>query len=191
MYPFTKSLFVLLPVLMLSACQSGSAITSRGGPWYSDIPVGSRLVLQRPVTIRAEGVSVGLRHTGPRAGGGQYPVNCKLELYDLNPDVVVVEPDSFVVTKVSGGFTSILAAGSGRPVMLAGARGFMPGLARGGDGSSYLKSYAQIYIKSDRQPNVYRIDCSTMGDPWEVELLKLSDIREALRGVFVVELATP
>jgi hypothetical protein len=45
-----------------------------------------------------------------------------------------------------------------------------------------------MFVHSARQPDVYRVTCSYMGDPWDVDPLTIAEIREALNGVFRLDL---
>ena len=184
---------LFVTTIVLAACQGGIPPAGSGGPWYDSIPVGSTLELLHPVSVAPGRATVALRRIGPGASAGEFAPHCKLELFDISDDRVVVEPDTFVISKVTGGFTSILAARP-RAIVVASSGDSLAWLggyriSRGGDdGSSFLKSYAQLFLKSPRQPNVYRVDCSYMGDPWDVELLTIAEIRQALAGSFVLEL---
>ena len=172
--------------LLLGGCQNIGTAPGAGGPYFNNIPVGSTLTLTQPLVIRAERVRVWLPRSGPGAAAGGYATSCSLELWQRNEQRVVVEPDSFVIIRISGGITPILVS-IPRRTMVA-SYGYLPRLAQDGDGSSFLRSYADFYLKSARQPDVYRVSCGYMDDPWEVEPLTIAEIREALDGVMVLDL---
>ena len=170
--------------LLLGGCQGLGISASDSGPYFNNIPTGSTLTLQYPLVIRAEQVRVSVPRTG---GAGGYTTSCSLELWTRNEQQVVVEPDTFVITRIRGGLTPILVSNP-KPIMVA-SRGHLPRLAYGADGSSFLRSYAEFFLESERQPDVYRLTCGYMDDPWEVEPLTIAEIREALDDFFVLELA--
>lgn len=185
--PLAKSL-IILALLVLYGCQStpGDHLTRSGtnGPiYYSDIPTGATLTLLQPVVIPAEQVSTVLPRRSP--GAGEYSTHCRLELWTRNPREVVVEADRFVITKVRGGLTPILVAAPKK--ILVASLGPGPRVAWGRD-SSYLRSYAELFVKSERQPDVYRITCGYMNDPWDVDPLTIAEIREALNGIARLDL---
>jgi hypothetical protein len=189
-----KKRFLLTLVLpLLSACQT--ATTSGAGGYFRQIAPGSRLVLERPVTIPREAVSVKLQNGAvlrPSLWFDQYTPYCKLELYERNAQAVTIEPDTFVITRVRGGISPILTTRAPTAEhMLAAAPGLRGPLLAGMDdeGSSFLRSYAELFLDSARQPGVYRLTCAYMDDPWEVELLTIDQIRATLAGLFTLELA--
>jgi len=177
----------LLTVLLLGGCQSLPSGSAAGGPYFNDIPKGSTLTLQVPLVILPGRVRVYLPRSGPGAAAGGYATSCSLELWNRNEQRVVVEPDTFVIDRISGGITPILVSNP-KHTMVA-SLGYMPRIAQDGDGSSFLRSYAEFYLKSGRQPDVYRLTCGYMDDPWEVEPLTVAEISEALDGVMTLEMA--
>jgi hypothetical protein len=173
----------LLSGVLLSGCRGGLQADS-GDPDFHRIPEGSTLILDRPVWIGAERVRARLRsdHKGWKLAG-EYAPHCDLELRDINLGKVRVRPDRFEITRVSGGFTPILVRGKA-PIQLAANAYSATELAGVGGGSdtSFLRSYAHLYLDSERQPDVYRVSCSYMGMPFDVELLTIAEIRLAMLG---------
>jgi len=177
---------LVITVALLAGCESIPTISPDGSPYYSAIPVGSTLTLQQPLLVPIERVRVQLPRYGATANAGEYATGCSLELWTRNLQMVTIQPDRFTITRISGGITPILVARPA-PVMVA-SYGSMRGYAWGRDDSSFLRSYADFYLQSELQPDVYRLSCGYMGDPWEVEPLTVSEIREAIGSVMQLTL---
>ena len=179
-------LLLLTAFVALTGCQSMPTPETSRGVYFNDIPMGSMLTLLQPVVIRAGQVRAQLPRTGPGATAGEYSPHCSLELWTRNEQAVTVEPDTFAITKVRGGLTPILVS---RPegTRVAGL-GHFSLASWGQDDSSFLRSYAEMFVHSPRQPDVYRVNCGYMGDPWDVDPLTIAEIREALNGVFRLDL---
>ena len=177
---------LLTSVIAMTACQSMPTPEASRRIYFNDIPMGSTLTLLQPVVIRAGQVRAQLPRTGPGAADGEYSPHCSLELWTRNEQAVTVEPDTFAITKVSGGLTPLLVS---RPEGIKVATlGPLFVASWGRDDSSFLRSYAEMFVHSPRQADVYRVSCSYMGDPWDVEPLTIAEIREALDGVFRLDL---
>lgn len=182
-------------LVLLSACQS-LPVTNPASPYYQ-IPVGSRLVLKQSVQIPANTAHVfiqGGRVLPPRAFNpvNQYYPNCKLEVGQVKPVSQTIAPDMFVVTRVTQNWYETRRAGS---VLYASLdrglyAGVYLGVGEGDDGGPAMQNYVtSLYVHSDTQPQVYRLDCQEWQNPAEAEFLTLAQIRQALGKVMTVELA--
>jgi len=173
-------------LILLSGCQSMPTPETSRRVYFNDIPMGSTLTLLQPVVIRAGQVRASLPRTGPSAADGEYSPHCSLELWTLDEQAVTIEPDTFAITKVSGGLTPLLVSRHEGTKVAALGPFFVASWGR--NDSSFLRSYAEMFVHSPRQPDVYRVSCSYMGDPWDVDPLTIAEIREALDGVFRLDL---
>lgn len=177
-------------MLLLGGCQSIPTTSPDGSLYYNAIPIGSTLVLQQRLVVPAERVRVDLPRYGATAEAGEYATACSLELWTRNTQPVTIEADRFTITRISGGITPILVSTPAKGVMVA-SYGYYPRIAWGRDDSSFLRSYADFYLESERQADVYRLSCGYMGDPWEVEPITVAEIREAIGSVMQLDLASP
>lgn len=176
--------FVLLAVsiALLGACQTHVA-PSEDSPYYA-VPVGSRLVLNRPLTIPPNGASVYIQYgqiVSFNTRDAYYP-HCRFELSTLGPGPQTVEPDEFVVHKVRQEI--IVSRAFTRPGLLL-AQG-------GGDDGPDSKMYSRIlYLRSATQPEVLRIACMRWHDLAFSHHLTIREIRNTLSDLFTLRLAAP
>jgi hypothetical protein len=187
---------ILPPVLALAtltACQSARYIGDESSPYYV-VPVGSRLVLNRDLTIPANQVGVYLQ------GGqlvsyrdvNQYHPHCKFEVRTLTDAPRTVRADEFMVMRATQQQLPSVRA----PIQVAGA-GIHIGIGIGGgsqDGGPSPEAYAtRLVLKSERQPDVLRLTCGhwDMPNPYAVHL-SISQIRKTLGDVMSLRiLASP
>lgn len=186
----TRYIFAGSVLTLLSGCQVIPTISPDGSPYYSAIPIGSTLILRQTLRVPAERVRADLPRYGAAAAAGEYAPACSLELWTRNPQAVLITPDRFTITRISGGITPILVSVPATGVMVA-SYGYQPRIGWDRDDSSMLRSYAQLYLKSDRQADVYRLNCAVISDAWEVESLTVAEIRQATGSVMQLELASP
>ncbi len=181
---------LLTVVVLLSGC-AASVPKDESSPFYQ-ISTGSVLSLEAPLTIPAKKVSILFQYgevLPPSYWFDQYEPYCKFELWTKNQTAVTVNPDRFTIHRVVVGSTPILV---GNPsLMVASAGGLTPLLmAKDDDGdSSYLRFYTELYLQSAKQPDVYRLTCNYIDDPWVGLPLSIQEIRAALGEVFTLRLA--
>ena len=173
---------LVLSAILLSACQSWHE-PSETSPYYA-IPVGSKLVLNQPVTIPAGTASVYIQRGQivPYNGRDTYYANCKFEVETIRSAAYTVQPDEFVVSKVR------------QRIELN--RHFEPGtlVAQTGDSSGDVTSkyYARLfYLESTKQPDVLRMVCGRWDYRAFSNHLTIQEIRSALGDMFTLRLSTP
>jgi hypothetical protein len=141
-------------------------------------PRGSLLYLNVPVTVPANAVGAPLR--GGNIGNRyRYQASCRLEVRTLRREPRVIEPDSFEVLGVSRDRDPL--TGPAFPTMGSGFDLFGEG-----PGLIYFNTY--IYLRSELQPDVFRVKCSQLKesdvDPW---YLSPEEIRTVLGDIMTVE----
>lgn len=178
--------YVLLAVslALLGACQTQVA-PSEDSPYYA-VPVGSRLVLNRPLTIPPGGASVYIQRGQivPYNTRDAYYPHCRFELSTIGPGPQTVEPDEFVVHKVRQEIT--VSRAFTRPGLLLAQGG-----GDDGDGPD-SKLYSRIlYLRSAKQPEVLRVECMRWHDLAFSRHLTIREIRNTLSDLFTLRLAAP
>ena len=89
-----KALYVIITGLALNGCQS-MATDDRSSLWFR-LPPGSKLVLNRELTIPAQRAHIMLQHGEPHTASSSYEVACRFEVRDLGPRII--QPGTFLIT---------------------------------------------------------------------------------------------
>ena len=147
-----KNAILSLLALLLSACSQSYLYNDDPDYAYNLPPVGSTLVLKRPVTIPAGETRIFLQRGEQlrKSDFDRYEPSCSLEVRKLSDQPQEIEPDSFVVSKVQrltqevvqqplhDGLLKVIHEGSGKPMVVHGYH---------------------LWLGSDRQPDVLRMTC--------------------------------
>lgn len=173
----------VLSALFLSACQMSAVVGTN--PAYSVIPVGSKLIVNEPITISAGNVKVFIQSGNIKNAyevNRFYP-NCRLEKRTLTHDKdTVVQPDTFLIISIkreSGGYTHLA------PQRQFAAAAYVSG------GMPNPESYDTVMtLASEKQPDVFRLTCTHLEDPSNAYHLTLDQIRNALGKVITLEVGT-
>ncbi len=168
----------LLVVLLLSGCRG--ATINQPLYAYETIKPGSTLTLQKSILFPPYTAALDIQG-GQVKGGfslGQYYPHCRLELKSQSNQSRLIQPDSFLIYKVSREIDYVMT----KPVKLA-AWGIH--MANGVTDEIYT---TVLYLKSKRQPEVELLACLHWEDPSDYPAhLTLNQIRETLRGLMTVE----
>lgn len=167
---------------LLGACQTYAP--SEDSPYYA-VPVGSRLVLNRALTIPPDRASVYIQRGQivPFTTLDDYDPHCRFELSTVGPRPQRVEPDEFVVHQVRQEIN--VSRAFARPGLL---------LALGGDDRDRPDSKLHsriLYLRSAKQPDVLRIACMRWHGVAFSRHLSIREIRDTLSELFTLELAAP
>jgi hypothetical protein len=177
-------LIVLLGVLPVSCVhESGKNESSH----FFSVKQGSRLVLNRALTIPPNQVSVYVQNGEVKSQPDvdfYYP-NCKFELYSISEQQRRVEPDTFRVHRVVDERNEV-SLGQRTYAPLGGAVGLSMG-----DAPQVYNYTTVMYLESALQPDVFRITCQHWEDVFFDKYLSIEQMRQAMGGVFTLELATP
>ena len=182
---------LLLPLLavatLLAGCQTPQVGRDADSPYFVP-PIGTRLVLEKPIAVRGGQAALFIQ-TGkvlPYPELDRYDPHCKFELRTVAEERRKVEPDTFLVRKVER-YSRSVQRGPTEPVRVA-ARGSIR-IGADDDGGPFAEVMTtRLYLHSERQPEVFRMECSHWDDFHFPEHLTLNQMRQTLKGVFRVEL---
>lgn len=173
-------LLLVVSIVFLTACQSWHE-PSETSPYYT-IPVGSKLILNQPISISPGKASVYIQRGQivPYNGRDTYYANCKFEVNTIRQIPQTIEPDEFVVDRVSQ--------------KIEVNRFFAPGTMLAGIGSDksdvMSKFYSRLlYLRSSKQPDVLRISCGRWDYRPLSNHLTIQEIRGALGDMFTLRLS--
>jgi hypothetical protein len=155
-----KGLCGLVFVALLAGCQT--AATNDPARINFRIPPGSRLVLNRELTIPAGVSHVVLQHGESGPAANEFEVNCRFEVRDLGPRVI--EPDSFLITRW----------GSQRDWV---------------NEPSTMRFYKVFHLKSERQADIMPMTCQVWNYPLIGRPVTIREVQEALGSYFTFEFA--
>ena len=151
------SWFFVLAVL--TAC-STSDFRDESSYYYA-VTVGSSLVLHQQVSIQGEQVATYVQNGElmPYGSVNKHLPNCKFELYTMSEQSRTVDPDTFEIIRV---VDEIESSSLTKDIQVA-LRG--DALMLGMLDKSYVFNYAtMMYLKSDKQEDVYRMTCQHWED---------------------------
>ena len=126
------------------------------------IPAGSKLVLNRELTIPAGVAHVILQHGEPGPAANEWDVNCRFEVRNLGPRVI--QPDTFLITSSSS------------------QRDWV-------NQPSTMRFYKVFYLRSEREPDIMPMYCQYWSDPLIGQPFTIRQVQEALGGYFTFEFA--
>ena len=173
-------LIALLIPLLLAACDNSQVVRDEDSQFYS-VPVGSTFTLNREITIQPDNTSVYLQNGNIElvANVDFYKPHCTFELYTISEKARVVNPDTFVVTRI---------VDQSEDVSVKWPRYAALGMSYG-DGPVHLTFSTTMYLESKIQPDVYRMDCKRWDWPAIGEYLSINEMRQALGDYFTLRLA--
>lgn len=191
-----KQALSLASLLLLAACQPAfiNGVPNENSPYFQ-VPVDSRFVLTRAVTVPANQDSAhfqdgkSLRWQDVDIYGSW----CVLKLDTKRPQPQVIEPDTFMVKKVwtESYFHLARAPVSSARVHLAanGMTRFSVLDREMGESRSYEVEATLMQLHSPTQPDVVRFVCAEWGVPQGGTFLTVAKIRATLGDYFRLELA--
>jgi hypothetical protein len=155
-----KGLLGLVIAALLGGCQSVG--TNDPASINFRIPHGSRLVLNRELTIPAGVAHVIMQQGEPGPAANEFEVNCTFEVRDLGPRVI--QPDSFLITRWSSQRKWI-------------------------NQPSTLSFYKVFHLQSERQADIMPMTCQVWSDPLIGRPVTIRQVQEALGNYFTFEFA--
>lgn len=177
---------MLAVVALLCACQT-SYEGNEDSPYYR-VPVGSKLVLRESVTIPPSLAGVFLQggQIKPLSQINQYYPYCKFELWKIRDAPQTVQPDEFTITKVTQEITHSVDAGQIQLADIAIGIGIHAGMD---DGPSVQTYATRLNLRSEKQPEVFRLSCGQWAYPATGQHVSISEMRRALGEIFTLRLA--
>ena len=165
---------------LLSACDNSQVVRDENSQFFS-VPLGSTFTLNREITIQPDQTSVYLQNGNIVLVRDVdfYKPHCKFELFTISEQARVVDPDTFVVTRI---------VDQREDVSTRWPRYAALGMS-GGDGPVHLTFSTTMYLKSKIQPDVFRMNCKRWDWPAIGEFLSINEMRQALGDYFTLTLA--
>ena len=159
-----RRLALVVTVIALSACQGAAEYAQALSE--SSVPVGSRLILNQPLSIPAYTAHVRLQSGEVRSAGAikQYYPNCSFRLRTRTDAPQTVEPDEFVISKVVYG-NDVVA------------------------GNNIQRYYTEMHLRSEKQLDVFMLACQQWNWPPDSSYVTVDQIRVVLGEIFILELA--
>lgn len=181
----TRSAISLFCAILIGGCQS-LANRDEALPYFH-IPGGSTLVLNRDIVVPANRLSVYVQggQVIPAGANFYYP-HCKFELRHLEGRARRIRADTFSIYRTGRdwGSHAMLAPPRLRSV---GQGLLLPSPLN--DQPSYIIYASNLYLRSDEQPEVFRLSCKQWWDPVDARFLSIQEIRQTLGDVFTLQLA--
>ena len=179
---------ILGAALLITGCQTVSYQGNENSPYYV-VPAGSRLVLERELTIPGNRAAVYIQGGQTRSywDVNPYYPYCKFEVRAPGDTAQKIQPDDFVVTRAFQETPPTVRTepqrfdGNVRLVRVSGID------SDGGVSATVFATTMQLH--SDRQPDVSRMTCAQWGYPPLDGHLSIAQIRKTLAGVFTLKLA--
>jgi len=175
---------VLLLSFGVSSCQSPPF--SPDSP-LSPVPVQSRLILHETLTIPTDQLSLWFQDGKQMLKNDLnfYHPHCKFETLNKQDSPKQVRPDTFSIHKVVRWDNYV-----SNTVRLAQLRfGVGMGMvAKDSGGIGPLNAATEMFLKSEKQPDVYRMVCSQWEDANDLNHVTINQIQRTLGKIFTLEL---
>ncbi|MCU7937683.1 MAG: hypothetical protein KZQ99_23015 [Candidatus Thiodiazotropha sp. (ex Dulcina madagascariensis)] len=165
----------VLLLCLLTGCGQAHRFNADLSHPYNLPPLGSQVVLKRPMTIKPGTTRLFLQQGEPMALSefDRYKPNCNFEVRDLSSVEQVIEPDSFSVIKVERLMTEVVRQ-----------KDVVTGLLPAGmddQGTSMVARGIHLWFDSVRKNEVMRLTCrGAFADMWEAQPPSIEEIRAAL-----------
>ena len=185
---YTKKYLCLFALLLLTACES-NPVKDEQSVFYA-VPVGSMLTLNQQVTISGDKVAIYVQDSEilRYREVDKYRPNCKFEIYTISEQPRNVQPDRFEIIKV---VDEIETSALQKDMMFAS----VDFLARGGiqamgmlDHSLVFNYATMMYLRSDKQTDVYRMTCQHWEAVADDKHLSIAQMRQAMGDIFTLKI---
>lgn len=135
------------------------ACTMNQAKHYNSIVAGDLFMLHKPLTVKA-GTTRAFIQNGEQVRKNdfsRFSQHCRLELHDLSPVDVVIQPDRFLIETV---YTDEEMIATSQPAIQLASLNRVAFIDPNPDGVPESFELVHFELKSDRQKNVYRLTCS-------------------------------
>lgn len=171
---------ILILAIILSGCESMAKLAALPSPY--SLPSGSTLSINRDLTIEPNSVSVWLQ-LGKLVNRKEVDLdqpNCHFEMYTLKSVAQTIYKDDVTITR----FVNRNEYVSNGNVMYAS-------LADADDGGGPMAEIfrTEIYLKSTKQPDLYRLSCEEWNNLFNGTYLTVDQIQQALGDIATFQLA--
>ena len=175
---------LLAAVVLLSACQT-TYEGNENSPYYM-VPVGSTLILHKDAVIppMLAGIYFQAGQALPLSQVNQYYPHCKFEVLNIRDNPRSIRADTFAIKKVVQETSHSVDAGQIR------IAGLSMGIGIGMHDGASVQTYAtRLNLRSEKQPEVYRLSCGLWAYPYDGKYLTINEIRKTLGDFFTLQLA--
>jgi len=172
---------ILIFTVLLTACLV--EITQVSSPYFR-IPVNSRVIVNTPITIPPQRARVYLQYGRVVSKPDQYYAHCWFLSWQVLPTEQIIAPDTFIV-KDSQKNEQIVQRRTN--IQLADRSSRLVSHDPGG-GPTAVEYLTELFIHSDKQPDIRRLVCNHWGDPSLGEHLTFAEIQAALGDLVKIEL---
>jgi hypothetical protein len=164
-----------MTALLLSSCQS--FINMQAWPPPYSLPAASIVSINQELIVAPNTVSVWVQYgkVVDRRNIKLSYANCRFELYTLQAIERKIVPDEVLIRKFVN-TTDYVSKGYGMVASMVDASG------NGGAPMAEIYS-TNIYLKSDKQPDLYRLICELWEDPASGSYLTIAQIQETLGDI--------
>lgn len=168
-----RILTVFLLSAALIACTSGTGYQYQTG--HTPRPTISKVILNNAFQIRPDRASEYIQYGEimPRNKVVEYYPHCVFELRTVIDIARTVQPETFTVTGIR------------RDRDMAGFRHMM--VAGGGGDYNLVVSTTVIQLISEQQPDVFRLSCMQLDEPYRARHVSTEAMRKTLGDYFTLE----
>lgn len=169
-----RYLFLVSLATLLAACQAGSGYQYPTGPVPE--PQLTQVTLHTEFRIRPDRASEYIQYGEviPYNQVSEYYPHCMFGLRTVSDATRIVKPDTFSVTGIH------------RDRYMTWLKGLMLASDGGGD-YNMVMSTTTITLQSPRQPQVLRLACQQLDDPYLARHVDIDQIRKTLGDLFTLE----
>lgn len=182
-----RHITALALALLISACQTAAWQGDENSPYYL-VPPGSRLVLNRAITVPAHDAGVYIQNGEVARSFWRvkpYHPYCALDLRRRLDTPQPVQPDEFTITRVSQETVYSVHADFTRH---AGLPAMHVADAVQDGGASYQIYATVMTLRSERQPDVQRLTCAQWQYPPLQRHVTINEMRKTLGDLFTLRL---
>lgn len=179
---------ILTVIVFFAACQTASYEGNENSPYYK-VPVGSILILRQDIVIppRLAGIYLQDGKITPLAQVNQYYPHCKFEVFKLKDTPQTIQADTFPINKVVQETTHSVSLDRLQLAAVSIGVGIHVGMD---DDHSTLETYVtRLDLRSEKQPDVFRLSCGQWAYPPKGQHVTIREIRQALGKVFTLQRA--
>ncbi len=165
---------VILLTASLVACATGDGYQYKTGP--APLPGITSVTLNSAFDIRPDRASEYIQYgeIKPRNKVVEYYPHCIFELRTVSDQARTVMPETFTVTGIR------------RDRYMAGFRRLQLASAGGGDYNMVMYT-TTLSLQSTQQPDVFRLSCKQLEEPYRGRHVDVEDMRKTLGGLFTLE----
>ena len=181
----TRSRLTAISSILMALSGCGMNDTKGEASFYFSVPVGSTMTLNQAVTISGDQVASYVQNGELMSYDvvDKYKPNCKFEIYTMSEQSRTVEPDTFEIIKVVDEVESSSIKMRTQLAMRGNAYAF------GMLDRSYVFNYAtMMYLRSEKQKDVYRMTCQHWEDVKDDRYLTVTQMREAMGEIFTLDI---